>query len=88
MSDTGTSALNNYLQDLRCLHTLSWIDTVDGPSHEPRWTSICKIQGEPRGIGKGSKKSVARDAAANIALASLKQRGFEGGAAQQELGGP
>ncbi|KAF9451369.1 hypothetical protein P691DRAFT_773147 [Macrolepiota fuliginosa MF-IS2] len=73
MSDTGQSGLNLYLQKRGRLTDLSWVDTSSGPRHEPQWTSICKIQGEPRGTGSGPKKRVARDIAANTALASLKE---------------
>ncbi|KAH9968692.1 hypothetical protein BC827DRAFT_1263195 [Russula dissimulans] len=68
---TGTIALNNYLQAKGKLAALSWYDTSSGPAHEPEWTSDCKIDGEVIASGKGTHKHLARDAAADKALAIL-----------------
>ncbi|KAI9462287.1 hypothetical protein BJY52DRAFT_1185045 [Lactarius psammicola] len=68
---TGTIALNNFLQARRKLASLSWLDTQSGPAHEPEWTSVCRIDGRDISSGTGTHKHLARDAAAERALAIL-----------------
>ncbi|CDO73154.1 hypothetical protein BN946_scf185007.g209 [Trametes cinnabarina] len=70
----GTVELNNYLQARGLVPMLSWEDKPDGPRHETRWISQCKIGGEVLGTGTGPKLNVARDAAANEALVVLHAR--------------
>ncbi|GLB35728.1 putative double-stranded RNA binding motif containing protein [Lyophyllum shimeji] len=72
-SKGGSSALNNYLQNNSQLSSLSWQDSTSGPKNAPTWTSICKINGVPRGQGTGTHKHIARDIAANAALQSLTE---------------
>ncbi|KAI0717141.1 hypothetical protein C8Q76DRAFT_617559, partial [Earliella scabrosa] len=50
---------------------LSWEDTFTGPRHAGEWTSSCKIEGQVIASGTGSKKNIARDAAAKEALPIL-----------------
>ncbi|KAG5715720.1 hypothetical protein E4T56_gene172 [Termitomyces sp. T112] len=77
MSSTGTSGLNIHLQNRGQLTSLSWLDSTSGPKNAPTWTSICKINGIERGRGTGTHKHIARNNAANVALAYLN--GFESG---------
>ncbi|KAI0660538.1 hypothetical protein C8Q70DRAFT_1053097 [Cubamyces menziesii] len=69
--NAGTVALNNYLQNKGRLTSLVWKDEQGGPRHAVVWTSRCMIDGEELGKGTGNKLNVARDAAANVALAAL-----------------
>ncbi|SJL06477.1 uncharacterized protein ARMOST_09816 [Armillaria ostoyae] len=71
-NNVGTSGLNNYLQGKNRLDAVSWVESRSGPPNDPTWTMTCKIDGEVRGIGTGSQKHVAKDAAANQVLAYLK----------------
>lgn len=75
MSDAkeGTSGLNMYLQKKKRLPALSWQDSMAGPNDAPTWTSVCKIDGEERGTGTAARKHLARNIAANVALASLRE---------------
>ncbi|PBK98395.1 hypothetical protein ARMGADRAFT_575417 [Armillaria gallica] len=68
----GTSGLNNYLQKQNRLAAVSWVESSSGPPNKPTWTMTCKIDGEARGTGTGAQKHVAKDAAADQALAYLK----------------
>ncbi|KAK0218669.1 hypothetical protein IW262DRAFT_1386790 [Armillaria fumosa] len=70
----GTSGLNNYLQGKNRLDAVSWVEARSGPPNDPTWTMKCKIDGKVLGIGTGSQKHVAKDAASNQALASLKRQ--------------
>ncbi|THH02341.1 hypothetical protein EW026_g497 [Hermanssonia centrifuga] len=69
-NETGTVALNNYLQSQGQLTLLTWVDTPSGPAHAQRWTSV--FSGQPIGTGTGAQKFIARDMAADIALATLR----------------
>ncbi|KAK0234544.1 hypothetical protein EDD85DRAFT_955373 [Armillaria nabsnona] len=51
---------------------VSWVESSSGPPNKPTWTMTCKIDGEARGTGTGAQKHVAKDAAADQALAYLK----------------
>ncbi|KAH9897937.1 hypothetical protein C8Q73DRAFT_788160 [Cubamyces lactineus] len=75
--NAGTVALNNYLQNKGRLTSLVWKDVQDGPRHAVVWTSSCTIDDEVLGTGTGNKLNVARDAAANAALAVLVARDEE-----------
>ncbi|KAI0334475.1 hypothetical protein GY45DRAFT_41410 [Cubamyces sp. BRFM 1775] len=72
--NAGTVALNNYLQNKGRLTSLVWKEEQEGPRHAVQWTSYCTIDNEVLGKGTGSKRNVARDAAANAALAVLLAR--------------
>ncbi|KAK0502254.1 hypothetical protein EDD18DRAFT_684951 [Armillaria luteobubalina] len=73
-NESGTSGLNNYLQKQNKLDAVSWLESCSGPSNKPTWTMSCKINGEIRGTGTGFQKHVAKDAAADEALAYLKNK--------------
>ncbi|KAJ8084727.1 hypothetical protein PM082_003504 [Marasmius tenuissimus] len=67
----GTVALNNFLQGIGRLESLSWIHSTSGPANVPTWTSVCKIDGVPLGTGSGPRKYMAMDMAAEEALGKL-----------------
>ncbi|KAJ3550918.1 hypothetical protein NMY22_g146 [Coprinellus aureogranulatus] len=71
MSDKGTSMLNQYLQKVGRGSSLSWEESQSGPAHAREWECVCKIDGEVRGRGVASHKHVAKDQAAEQALAFL-----------------
>ncbi|TEB38690.1 hypothetical protein FA13DRAFT_1784998 [Coprinellus micaceus] len=71
MSDKGTSLLNQHLQKIGRVSSLSWEESASGPAHARQWECICKIDGETRGRGVASHKHVAKDQAAEEALAFL-----------------
>ncbi|KAF8894165.1 hypothetical protein CPB85DRAFT_1440583 [Mucidula mucida] len=68
----GTIGLNNYLQAKDKLTSLSWVETPTGPQTAIVWVAVCKIDGVERGRGTGAQKYVAKDNAANQAIAYLK----------------
>lgn len=74
-NEVGTSGLNNYFQRQNRLEAVSWLESRSGPSNAPTWTMTCKIDGVVRGIGTGSQKYIAKDAASNQALAYLRRTG-------------
>ncbi|KAK0219556.1 hypothetical protein EDD85DRAFT_915594 [Armillaria nabsnona] len=67
----GTAGLNKYLMGKNRLHSVSWVESSSGPLNKPMWTMTCKIDGEARGTSTGPQKHVAKDVAANQALAYL-----------------
>ncbi|KAF8203906.1 hypothetical protein BJ912DRAFT_218240 [Pholiota molesta] len=71
MSNYVTS-LNNYLQDKKESHLLTWSEVASGPPHQPTWTIECKIGGEVKGAGAALSKSDAKQTAAKEALAALR----------------
>ncbi|KAF9469724.1 hypothetical protein BDZ94DRAFT_22911 [Collybia nuda] len=77
MSNDAISSLNNYLQgkgrdNLDGLSSLTWVDSTSGPKDLPVWTSVCKINGVERGRGTGTRKHIARNQAAAVALNYLQ----------------
>ncbi|KAI0321227.1 hypothetical protein OF83DRAFT_1100813 [Amylostereum chailletii] len=67
--------LNNLLQAKGMVDSLSWIESASGPPHDPKWTCVCKIDGEEYGTGTaGPQKNLARDIAAEQALRKLQSR--------------
>ncbi|KAK0486563.1 hypothetical protein IW261DRAFT_1560002 [Armillaria novae-zelandiae] len=71
-TDSGTSGLNNYLQKQNRIDAVSWVESNTGPPNKPTWTMTCKVDGKVCGTGTGLQKHVAKDVAADQALASLK----------------
>ncbi|KAG7099837.1 hypothetical protein E1B28_001645 [Marasmius oreades] len=67
----GSVALNNYLQGVGRVESLSWVHSTSGPENAPTWTSICKIDGVPLGTGSGPRKYIAMDLAAEETLKAL-----------------
>ncbi|KAK0200282.1 hypothetical protein DFS33DRAFT_1277755 [Desarmillaria ectypa] len=60
------------LQGQKRHDAVSWVESRSGSPNAPIWRMICKIDGQVRGIGTGPQKHVAKDAAANQALAYLR----------------
>ncbi|KAJ7204490.1 hypothetical protein GGX14DRAFT_460665 [Mycena pura] len=73
LNESGTVALNNYLQSKGLVAALSWQESLSGPKSAPTWTCVCKISGQVFGTGEGSLKRTARDIAAKQALKSLTE---------------
>ncbi|KAF9486375.1 hypothetical protein BDN70DRAFT_869885 [Pholiota conissans] len=71
MSNFVTS-LNNYLQDKKESHLLTWTEASSGPPHQPTWTVECKIGGEVKGSGAALSKADAKQIAAKEALTVLR----------------
>ncbi|KAJ7921251.1 hypothetical protein B0H13DRAFT_2417519 [Mycena leptocephala] len=63
--------LNNYLQAKQASHTLSWAESSAGPAYEIKWTVVCKVSGEAKGIGVADSKAAAKEEAARQALVAL-----------------
>jgi len=70
-TNSGTVALNNYLQATNRLTALSWDESTTGLEHSPMWTCVCKINGKPYGTGTGMNKQAARDVACKVTLEGL-----------------
>ncbi|KAG0707553.1 hypothetical protein DFH29DRAFT_768608, partial [Suillus ampliporus] len=58
------------LQSVGQSSSLSWVDVRQGPTHEYVWTST--FSGVPYGVGSGTHKHQARNAAASHALTTLR----------------
>ncbi|KAF8306716.1 hypothetical protein DL93DRAFT_212705 [Clavulina sp. PMI_390] len=71
MSTNSVQKLNNWLQQSKRDTRVIWDDVVDGPTHEPVWTCTVTVEGRPIGTGKSNRKNLARDLAAQAALAVL-----------------
>ncbi|PAV21241.1 dsRNA binding protein [Pyrrhoderma noxium] len=72
MENGGTVELNNFLQSKHKATDLSWLESVNGPDHEPEWTCTCLIKGRSYGTGQGSNKKDARNEASKSALRRLR----------------
>ncbi|KAH7886178.1 hypothetical protein F5I97DRAFT_1928051 [Phlebopus sp. FC_14] len=87
MSREPIVELNNYMQSIGLAAAVSWKDTTTGPTHSPEWKSVCKsaysfscapptnqlsVSGKEYGVGTGTHKHHARNAAAAIALPAFR----------------
>ncbi|CUA77625.1 hypothetical protein RSOLAG22IIIB_02643 [Rhizoctonia solani] len=60
--------LHNWLQSEGRSPKLEWDETHEGPLHNCIWISTLKVNGVPKGIGRGKRKQVSRNLAAGQAL--------------------
>ncbi|KAF8521581.1 hypothetical protein BU17DRAFT_21900, partial [Hysterangium stoloniferum] len=60
--------LHNEMQRQGRLRSLTWDDSVYGPTHQATWTSIVQIDEIEYGRGTSSTRQGARDEAARLAL--------------------
>ncbi|KAH9050519.1 hypothetical protein EDB84DRAFT_380481 [Lactarius hengduanensis] len=69
-----TVRLNNYLQSIGRLSSVSYLERDNGPSAIPekRWSITVRIDGQEIGPCTGPRKSVAREDAAEQALRRLR----------------
>ncbi|KAJ7481010.1 hypothetical protein B0H11DRAFT_2280302, partial [Mycena galericulata] len=64
--------LNNYFQAKKASHTVSWIESFTGPSHDIKWTVVCKLAGKALGTGVADSRAAAKDEAARRALSASR----------------
>jgi len=73
MSDNlpATVRLNNHLQSLQQVHSISYADVDSGQASQNRWTVTVKINGEEMGSCSAPRMAMAKEAAAQQALDRL-----------------
>ncbi|KAH9178853.1 hypothetical protein EDB89DRAFT_986710 [Lactarius sanguifluus] len=69
-----TVRLNNYFQSIGRPSSVSYFERDNGPSasSEKRWSMTVKIDGQEMGQCYGQRKTVAKEAAAELALKRLR----------------
>ncbi|KAH9997797.1 hypothetical protein BJV74DRAFT_826514 [Russula compacta] len=69
-----TVRLNNYLQSIGRLPSISYLEQDNGPTAENRWTVMVKIDGQIMGTCDAPRRAAAKEAAA---VQALKRLGLE-----------
>ncbi|KAJ7127913.1 hypothetical protein C8R44DRAFT_733316 [Mycena epipterygia] len=65
-TSTGDASLPNEVRKVS--HTLSWVEYSEGPSHQAKWTVICKVSRDVKDTGVADSKVAAKDEAERQAL--------------------
>jgi len=75
-SGTYVQQLHNWLQQAGKDPHLEWDDKQEGPQNAPEWTCTVFVEGKARGTSSASRKALAHDGAAKIALEALERERY------------